>query len=107
MPTFKPVILGVLVCLSSAVMVGCHNSSSPQQQSEPFSDTSDWQRGQAAIEHHGCASCHTIPGIQGANALVGPPLDHMARRVYVAGVLTNNRWNLVRWISDPPEVDPL
>jgi cytochrome c len=101
------ILLEVLVCLSSAMMVGCHNSSPLQQEPEPFSDNSDWQRGQTVIEHRGCAACHTIPGIQGANALVGPPLDHMARRVYVAGVLINNRANLVRWIRNPPDVDPL
>jgi cytochrome c1 len=64
-------------------------------------------RGRGAVVHYGCASCHTIPGIAGADALVGPPLDRIASRTYVAGVLVNTPENLVRWIQDPPGVDPL
>ena len=64
-------------------------------------------RGRAAIERYGCASCHTIPWIQGADALVGPPLHRIASRTYIAGVLENTRENMVRWVKDPPGVDPL
>ena len=64
-------------------------------------------RGRAKIERYGCASCHTIPGVRGADSLVGPPLDRVASRAYVAGVLTNTPDNMIRWIKDPPGVDPL
>jgi cytochrome c2 len=67
----------------------------------------DIERGRAAIRKHGCSSCHTIPGIRGADALVGPPLDRIASRTYVAGVIPNSPENLVRWLLDPPKVDPL
>lgn len=66
----------------------------------------DPRRGHAAIHTHGCSSCHTIPGVDGADALVGPPLDHLASRTYIGGVLPNTPDNLVRWILDPPGVDP-
>ena len=56
---------------------------------------------------YGCGSCHTIPGIEGADALVGPPLDRISSRTYVAGVLVNTPENLVRWVKNPPKVDPL
>jgi cytochrome c len=62
-------------------------------------------RGRAAIHRYGCSSCHTIPGIPEADALVGPSLDRIASRTYIAGVLTNTPGNLVRWITDPPAVD--
>lgn len=65
------------------------------------------RRGQAAVRRYGCASCHTIPGIEGADALVGPPLDRVASRSYIAGVLVNTPENLVRWVRNPPKVDPL
>jgi cytochrome c len=65
------------------------------------------ERGRRSIERLGCASCHTIPGIRGANALVGPPLDRIGSRSYVAGVLVNRPENLVAWLRDPPGVDPL
>jgi putative membrane protein len=67
----------------------------------------DSHRGQTAIERYGCGTCHTIPGIRGANGLVGPPLTKMALRTYIAGVLTNTPANMERWIKDPPAVDRL
>lgn len=65
----------------------------------------DPARGLRAIEKYGCASCHQIPGARGANARVGPPLDGMRRRVYLAGRLLNTPENLMRWIQHPQEVE--
>jgi cytochrome c len=64
-------------------------------------------RGRQLITAYGCGSCHTIPGIAGATATVGPPLAGIARRSYIAGVLTNEPDNMVRWLLDPPAVDSL
>src|SRR3954454_2417453 len=50
----------------------------------------DPDRAASAIRRHGCGSCHTIPGIDGANAVVGPPLNSLGRRSYIAGHLSNN-----------------
>jgi cytochrome c len=61
----------------------------------------DPQRGREMIRAYGCQSCHTIPGVRGANGLVGPPLNHIARRVYIAGILPNSPDNLMRWIQNP------
>lgn len=62
--------------------------------------------GRDELRAHGCAACHTIPGVPGATALAGPPLDHMASRAYVAGMLPNTPENLQRWIMHPQEVKP-
>jgi cytochrome c1 len=67
----------------------------------------DPHRGKSAITAYGCGTCHTVPGVKGADALVGPPLTHMGERGYVAGVMKNTPANLVRWIQDPPAVDPM
>lgn len=67
----------------------------------------DPDRGRAAITRYGCATCHTIPGVKGADALVGPSLEHVASRSYVAGVMPNTPSNVIRWIQDPPGVDRL
>jgi cytochrome c2 len=62
--------------------------------------------GAALISWYGCGACHSIPGIAGADALVGPPLDHFARRGYIAGVLHNSPDNLVLWIRNPQKFVP-
>jgi cytochrome c oxidase assembly factor CtaG/cytochrome c2 len=66
----------------------------------------DPAHGRAAAAAYGCGSCHTIRGVPGANALVGPPLQGLAERAYIAGVLPNTPDNLVRWIMDPQGVNP-
>jgi len=63
-------------------------------------------RGREEIRHHGCGACHSIPGVPGATALVGPPLDHMASRAYVAGMLPNTADNMREWIMHPQKVKP-
>jgi len=66
----------------------------------------DPARGKAAIERSGCLACHAIPGIANPNSNVGPPLDQIAKRAYLGGVLANTPENMVRWLRDPPGVDP-
>lgn len=67
----------------------------------------DPTRGPDLMRKYGCQSCHTIPGVVGANGQVGPPLAGIASRSYIAGVLTNAPENMLRWIRDPKAVDPL
>jgi cytochrome c2 len=66
----------------------------------------DAQRGARAIQEYGCGACHNIPGIAGANALVGPPLDGWAKRHYISGRLPNEPQFLIEWIRFPQEVEP-
>jgi cytochrome c1 len=63
-------------------------------------------QGMNAITTYGCGTCHTIPGINGADGVVGPPLNNFAQRLYIAGKLSNTRSNLVQWIRYPQELDP-
>ena len=62
--------------------------------------------GARAIERYGCGTCHSIPGVRGADGTACPPLDHFARRGYIAGELANSGPNLIRWIQDPQRVEP-
>jgi cytochrome c oxidase assembly factor CtaG/cytochrome c2 len=66
----------------------------------------DPKAGALKIGQYGCSSCHTIPGVRGANQQVGPPLTGIAGRMYIAGILPNNPENMVRWITNPPANDP-
>lgn len=63
-------------------------------------------RGRHVILDYGCGSCHVIPGVRGAVAWVGPPLNHWARRGYVAGHMPNAPENLVAWLRDPQAISP-
>lgn len=66
----------------------------------------DPERGRSAIQRYGCGTCHAIPGIAGANGVVGPPLAKMAKRAYIGGVLPNTTEDMMRWLMDPPAVSP-
>lgn len=66
----------------------------------------DSARGKLAIQAHGCVACHAIPGIPGPGSNVGPTLNGIAKRAYIAGVLANTPESMVRWLRDPLAVDP-
>ena len=62
--------------------------------------------GAALIAQKGCGACHMIPGIEGANGLVGPPLTLMGKRIFVAGLLRNTPQNLAAWVLEPQRFVP-
>lgn len=66
----------------------------------------DPRRAPALMARFGCAGCHTIPGIPGADGKVAPSLEGLRTRVFVGGVLRNSGENLVTWIVDPQSVSP-
>jgi cytochrome c2 len=67
----------------------------------------DVERGRVAIRQYACPTCHVIPGITGANALVGPPLDGIASRSYLGGVLLNTPDRMIDWLQNPQQFAPL
>jgi mono/diheme cytochrome c family protein len=66
----------------------------------------DAAAGRRAIDQYACATCHVIPGITGATRQVGPPLEGIASRSYIGGVLANTPRNMVRWLMSPQRVSP-
>jgi cytochrome c551/c552 len=82
------------------VLAGC---SEPQLPPEVSGDP---ERGKLLLRQYGCGSCHKIPGVATARGNVGPPLDAIANRVYLAGVIPNTPQNMARWIQVPQEIDP-
>jgi len=99
--------------LSAAALMGLVLTACSSANSNPAPDLAqqiralgDPPKGKDLILAVGCGSCHMVPGIVGADGTVGPPLDHMARRQYVAGVLRNTPENLVHWIQHPQQVVP-
>ena len=66
----------------------------------------DPERGKQAIAGFGCGACHEIGGVPGAHGKVGPPLTGIGERSMIAGQLPNTPDNMVRWLLDPPGVEP-
>ena len=94
--------------LVMAAVVACQSASARERAEEAAALTGgDPARAPALMRRYGCTSCHSIPGIQGATGLVGPPLAGIASRSYIAGVLTNDPQHMIRWILDPKGVDSL
>lgn len=93
-----------MLAATAAVMTACHDSAN----AAPVQTISgaDAQRGAADIAQIGCGTCHMIPGIENANGLVGPPLEHWSRRAYIAGEVPNTPGMLVRWIETPQAIEP-
>lgn len=91
------------LALVVALLAGC--SSGPQTRAQTVPD-GDVTLGREALAEYGCGACHRVPGVRGADGLVGPPLDAFGERSYIAGSLPNEQQNLVRWIMDPDEVEP-
>ncbi|HET7457605.1 MAG TPA: cytochrome c [Gemmatimonadaceae bacterium] len=105
-----PFALGAaaLLLLAPLLLAACTSETDRAEAREAsFLTRGNVEKGRVAIRAYGCASCHTVPGVPGADALVGPPLTGFAERAYVAGVLQNSPENLVRWIRHPREVDSL
>lgn len=55
---------------------------------------------------YGCPTCHVIPGVPGAVGKVGPSLDDLAQRSYLAGSIPNTPANLQAWIMHPQNFRP-
>lgn len=97
-----PRVLGVVACVA-VFLTAC--ASTGEREAERMTG-GRVAAGREALQRYGCVTCHTIPGVRGADALVGPPLMRMGARVYVAGELPNTPVNLMRWIQDPRGVSP-
>jgi cytochrome c2 len=102
------VFFAIFAVVSTALgIAGMKYNTNQQNRMEAVALTGgDPDRGAAAINSYGCGSCHTIPGIHGAKAQVGPPLTGIGNRMFIGGVLPNTPENLQHWIQNPPGIDP-
>jgi cytochrome c2 len=62
--------------------------------------------GPALMIRFGCAGCHTIPGVPGADGQVGPSLSGLRKRVYVGNGVRNTAEGLMAWITNPRALSP-
>lgn len=94
------VVHALCLALPMFALLGCGKAPATQV---PGGDA---ERGKVAILRYGCAACHAIPGIANQGSNVGPPLAGIARRAYLGGVVPNTPADMVRWLRNPPQVDP-
>jgi putative membrane protein len=97
----------LIVLIGMFAAAACKRSSALRPDLSRQITGGDPERGALAIRHYGCAACHTVDGIPGANGTVGPVLNGIAGRPYIAGVLTNSPGNLTRWVQHPQQIDSL
>lgn len=87
------------------LLLGCDRGPDPDPP-RPFLYGGEAGIGAALIRSYGCGTCHTVPGVRGADGRVGPPLTHFAHRAYIAGNLPNEPRNLIVWIVNPQAIEP-
>ncbi|MGH9716353.1 MAG: c-type cytochrome [Candidatus Acidiferrales bacterium] len=93
-----------LIFVAAGALSGCRGGHTlPSYSVFP---TIEVEQGKQVIENYKCGSCHTIPGIQGAKGVVGPPLAYFGKRSYIAGNFPNAPGVLVRWIMNAPAMKP-
>ena len=90
------------VALVLLLLAACHNQDQDTARQLTGGEPS---RGREAIQRYGCGACHTVPGVDSARGLVGPPLTGIANRTYLAGQLPNNPDNMKRWIREPQSIE--
>ncbi len=93
----------VAVAVAPLVLAGCSEKAEPTGARLAGGDAA---RGRRAIERFGCGACHTIPGIEGARATIGPSRGDLDKRPQLTGGLENTPENLVRWVRHPQQVRP-
>jgi cytochrome c len=93
--------LACTTVLGGFMLLGC-----TPKQTAPIADAADPRQGALALQRFGCGACHRIPGVAGAEGVVGPPLLDLRERVYIGRGLPNTRDNLSRWIRTPQAFAP-
>jgi cytochrome c len=94
----------MLACALLLLAAACHGRDDEATARELTGG--DPARGAEQVTRYGCGACHEIPGVGGANGLVGPPLTRIAQRTYLAGQLPNTAGNMMLWIRQPQKVEP-
>ena len=97
---------GWLLALSVVLLMAAACDGHSSRQPVVAIEGGNVANGREALVRYGCSSCHTIPGIRGATATVGAPLDDWADRWYITGLLVNNPDNLMLFIQAPQSVLP-
>ena len=101
----KLALLSLFAVLLSA-SVACNRPSRTEvKQAAMLTGGGDARVGRTEIRKYGCNTCHEISGVPGARGLIGPRLDGIGQRYYIAGEIPNTPANLMLWIQHPRQVE--
>ena len=98
------IVVGIGVLLALACTPADRSVSDARAGPETYLDLGNANAGRELTAQFGCGACHVIPGVRDATALIGPSLDHVSQRTYIAGVLRNTPENLIEWIMSPRSI---
>ncbi|KGX88581.1 cytochrome c oxidase subunit II [Pontibacillus litoralis] len=70
---------------------------------EATPETASAQEGKELFEDQNCIACHAIGN---SPAAVGPNLTSFGDRAEIAGIMDNNKENLIEWLQHPENVKP-
>ena len=102
----RQAIAAAILAMLAVMFISCDRLSESRVRAAYISTGGgDARMGRDSIRKYGCYACHTIDGIPGAHGLVGPPLDGIGNREFIAGELPNTPDNLMRWIQHPRQVE--
>lgn len=90
--------LPIVVTTLCAILTACGRTT--EQNGRPASTAP------RLMTQYGCPTCHVISGVPGAVGKVGPLLDDLVQRSYLAGSIQNTPSNLASWIQHPQRYRP-
>ena len=91
------------IALLLLLLVACNRYEKTQIKEQIGGDIA---QGKQLVQQYGCTACHTIPGVTGPRGMVGPPLEHVASRQFLAGKLPNTPENMIKYLQNPQSTDP-
>lgn len=95
-----------LISIVLTLSVGCDRLTHTEvRRAAALTGGGNARMGRTEIRKYGCNACHEISGVPGARGLIGPRLDGVSQRYYIAGELPNTPDNLMLWIQHPRQVE--
>ena len=103
MTAHRAVLVGILIL----GFAGCDRLTQREvEQAATLTGGGSARLGRIEIRKYGCNTCYEVSGVPGARGLIGPSLNGLGRRYYIAGELPNSPDNLMLWIQHPRQVEP-
>jgi cytochrome c2 len=102
---FAVCLAGVLALLGVAAAIVLIVERSAARHTPPTAFLGDPERGRTLVVAYGCPSCHAIGGAA-VEGMVGPPLNDIGARSYIAGRFPNIPGEMQLWLEHPQQRKP-